>query len=74
MACVYSAFVAISVFTAYRVAMLLLTVGLRSPLAERMAAVRLHRDGIARWVPRVLKWIGILIWLSAADGLGRNSR
>ena len=69
LACVYSAFVGLSVFTANRVTMLLLTVGLRSPLAERIAAVRLHRDAICRWVPRALKWIGTLIWLSAVMDL-----
>lgn len=65
LACVYSAFVGLSVATFNRVAMLLLTVGLRSPKAESIAAVRLHRDGICRWVPRALKWAGALIWASA---------
>ncbi len=65
LACVYGAFVGLSVATFNRVAMLLLTVGLRSPRAESIAAVRLHRDGICRWVPRALKWAGALIWLSA---------
>lgn len=65
LACVYGAFVGLSVATFNRVAMLLLTVGLRSPRAESIATVRLHRDGICRWVPRALKWIGALIWLSA---------
>ncbi len=65
LACVYGAFVALSVATFNRAAMLLLTVGLRSPKAESMAAVRLHRDGICRWVPRALKWAGALIWGSA---------
>ena len=71
LACVYSAFVAVGVFTAVRVANLLLTIGLRSPMAERVAAVRLHREAIARWVPRVLQWIGVAIWvLSAIQLLG----
>ena len=65
LACVYSAFVGLSVATFNRVAMLLLTVGLRSPKAESIAAVRLHRDGICRWVPRALKWAGALIWASS---------
>jgi len=72
-ACVYSAFVAVSVFTALRVANLLLTIGLRSPMAERIAAVRLYREAIARWVPRVLQWIGDAIWvLSTIQLLGLN--
>ncbi len=63
---IYSTFVAISVFTAVRVFTILLTVGLRSPLAERFAAVRLHREAVARWAPRVLRWIGVFIWSTAA--------
>jgi small-conductance mechanosensitive channel len=71
LACIYGAFVAICVFTAVRVAILLLTVGLRSPQAERIAAVRMHREGIMRWVPRAFQWAGILIWsLAALDLLG----
>jgi len=71
LACIYSSFVGISVFTAVRVGTLLLTVGLRSPLAERVAVVRLHREGIVRWAPRALQWAGIAIWTFAAlDLLG----
>ena len=69
LACIYSAFIAISVITAFRVCDLLLTVGLRSPQAERFAAVRLHRAGILRWVPRVLKTAGIVIWVTATVDL-----
>jgi len=71
LAVVYGAFVAISVFTAVRVVTLLLTVALRSPQAERIAVVRLHREGIMRWVPRALQWTGIAIWsVAALDLLG----
>ncbi len=35
------------------------------PSAERLAVVRLHRAAIARWMPRVLQWAGVLIWLGA---------
>ena len=71
LAVVYGAFVAISVFTAVRVATRLLTVALRSPQAERIAAVRLHREGIMHWVPRAFQWTGIVIWsLAALDLLG----
>jgi len=69
LACIYSAFVAISIYTVYRVFTLLLTVGLRSPTAERLAIVRLHRAGITRWVPRVLKVLGVLIWLKGTFDL-----
>jgi small-conductance mechanosensitive channel len=65
LACIYSAFIAISVVTALRVCSLLFIVGLRSPLAERIAAVRLHRDDLVRWMPRVLKWSGITVWAIA---------
>ena len=63
LSCIYSGIIAISVLTALRVCSLLLTVGLRSPLAERIAAVRLHREGIVRWAPRGLKWTGIIVWV-----------
>ena len=66
---IYSTFVAISVLTAVRVAAILLTVGLRSPLAERFAVVRLHRESLARWVPKALIWTGVLIWSTAAIDL-----
>jgi potassium-dependent mechanosensitive channel len=63
---IYSSFVAISVFTAVQVMTILLAVGLRSPLAESVAVVRLHREGLARWVPKALIWTGVLIWGMAA--------
>jgi small-conductance mechanosensitive channel len=68
---IYSAFVAISILTAVRVFTILLTVGLRSPLAERFAAVRLHRKAVERWAPRVFRWIGVFLWsLTALQLLG----
>jgi potassium-dependent mechanosensitive channel len=69
LACIYGAFIAISVLTALRVCSLLFTVWLRSPLAERTAVVRLHREAIVRWLPRVLKWTGIAIWIVAVMAL-----
>ena len=69
LACLYSSFVAICVFTVWQVLSLLLTLGLRSPLAERVALVRVHRAGIERWVPRALKMIGALIWLRGTAAL-----
>jgi len=71
LACIYSTILGISVFTAWRVTTLLLTVGLRSPVAERLAIVRLHREGIVRWMPRALTLLGIFIWLGGTlDLLG----
>jgi small-conductance mechanosensitive channel len=65
MACVYSVFIALAVFTALRVFTLLFLAAVESPSAERLALVRLHRETIARWVPRVLQWAGFLVWLGA---------
>ena len=71
LACIYSTILGISVFTAWRVLTLLLTVGLRSPAAERIALVRLHRDGIVRWLPRGLTGLGVFIWVTGTlDLLG----
>lgn len=64
-ACVYSAFIALVVFTAHRVFALLFLAAIEAPSAEQLALVRLHREGIARWTPRVLQWAGILVWLGA---------
>ncbi|MGB7555574.1 MAG: mechanosensitive ion channel domain-containing protein [Candidatus Korobacteraceae bacterium] len=63
--CVYSTFIALAAFTALRVFTILLLAALEAPSAERLAMVRLHRAGIARWAPRVLQWAGILVWLGA---------
>jgi small-conductance mechanosensitive channel len=65
LACTYSTFVAIGAFTAVKALCLLFELGLRSPVAERLAVVRQHRASISIWVPRILKWLGVLIWLSA---------
>ena len=64
-AVLYSAFIAISAFTAYRVFSVLFVAGIESPVAERIAAVRLHRYPITRWVPRIVAWVGFFIWLTA---------
>ena len=39
------------------------------PAAERLALVRVHRVGLARWTPRIMQWTGILLWLGAVLGL-----
>ena len=65
LACTYSTFVAIGAFTTVKALSLLFEVGLRSPVAERLAVVRQHRGPLAVWVPRILKWLGVFIWLSA---------
>ncbi len=61
----FSTFIAISVFAGLRVFTLLLLEGIDAPPAQQLAMIRLHRDAIARWVPRILQWIGIFIWLTA---------
>lgn len=63
--CIYSAFIAVSVFTGFKVFKLLLVAGLRSPAAERLAIVRQHREGICRWLPRLLGGAGVLLWFWA---------
>ena len=66
---IYGIILGICVFTAWRVLVLFLAVGLRSPSAEKLAVVRLHRNGIARWAPRILAWAGVLIWCAGAFDL-----
>jgi small-conductance mechanosensitive channel len=63
-ACLYSSFVAISMYTGTRVYTILLKAALDLPQAERLAIARLHRDGLRRWVPRILATTAVLIWLS----------
>jgi small-conductance mechanosensitive channel len=68
---IYSAFIAINVFTGVRVFKLLLIVALQSNAAERLAMVRQHRDAILRWMPRILEWSGAVLWFMATvDVLG----
>jgi small-conductance mechanosensitive channel len=66
---IYGTILGICVFTAWRVLVLFLVVGLRSPSAEKLAVVRLHRNGITRWAPRILAWAGALIWCAGAFDL-----
>jgi small-conductance mechanosensitive channel len=61
--CIYSTFIAISVLTGVRVFTRLLLEGAERPEAQQLALVRLYHDGIVRWVPRILQWGGVLIWL-----------
>lgn len=63
-ACVYSSFVAISMYTGTRVYTTLLRAALDRPQAERLAVARLHREGLRRWIPRILSAIAVLIWIS----------
>ena len=65
----YSTFFALAIFTATRVFNLVLVAALSVPAAERLALVRLHRADIARWAPRIMQWIGVLLWLGAFLGL-----
>jgi len=64
-ASLYSAFIALSGFTAFRVFKVLFLAGMASPQAERIAAVRLHRAATTRWMPRIVAGIGVFIWLTA---------
>ncbi len=64
-ACIYSVFIALAVSTALRVFTLLFLAALDAPSAERLALVRLHRATLARWTPRLMQWVGILVWLGA---------
>ncbi len=71
LASIYSAFIAISVFTGVRVFKLLVLAALQTDAAERLAMVRQHRDLILRWMPRLMDWLGILLWfLATVDLLG----
>ncbi len=63
--CIYSTFIALAVFTAQRVFTILFVAAVEAPSAERLAVVRLHRAGICRWGPRVMKWVAIMVWLGA---------
>ncbi len=67
--CLYSTFIAICMLTVVRVFTLLLLQSLDRPGAQQLAAVRCHRDSIARWVPRILQWTGLLIWLRVTVNL-----
>lgn len=67
--CLFSAFIALCMLTLVRVFTLLLLEGIDRPGAQHLAAVRYHRDSIARWVPRTLQWAGVLIWLRVTLGL-----
>jgi potassium-dependent mechanosensitive channel len=62
-ACIYSTFIGLAVFAALRIFTLLFLAAIEAPSAERLAVVRLHRHGIARWIPRVMQWVGALIWI-----------
>ncbi len=61
--CLYSTFVAVSMMTGVHVFTRLLLEGIDTPAAQQLALVRSYHDGIVRWVPRVFKWCGVLVWL-----------
>ena len=67
--CLYSAFVAISMMTGVLVFTPLLLEGLETQAAQQLAAVRTHGDAIARWVPRLLRWTGFVVWLIVTANL-----
>ena len=64
-ASLYSAFIGLLATTAFRVFKVLFLAGIATPAAERIAAVRLHRFMLTRWVPRIVAWVGVFIWLTA---------
>ena len=65
LACIYSGFIGVNLYTGTRVYITLLKAGLSLPQAERLAVARLHRQELLRWVPRLLIWTAVTIWLSA---------
>ncbi len=71
LACIYSGFIGVSMYTGTRVYTTLLKAVLSLPQAERLAVVRLHRQGMLRWVPRILIVTAFLIWISATFDLLR---
>jgi small-conductance mechanosensitive channel len=70
-ACLYSSFVAIAMFTGVRVYTILLKAALSLPQAEHLAVARLHREALLRWLPRLLTAIAVLVWLSTTLDLLR---
>jgi potassium efflux system protein len=60
----YSTYLALVIFTAVRVATLLLAAILCIPRISQLAAVTNNRGGIQRWVSRILGLLGFLFWLS----------
>jgi potassium-dependent mechanosensitive channel len=60
--CLYSTFVAVSMMTGVHVFTRLLLEGIETPHAQQLALVRSYSDGVARWLPRVFKWCGTLVW------------
>jgi small-conductance mechanosensitive channel len=71
LACVLSAFIAVSMYTGTRVYTILLTACLELPQAQHLAIARLHRERLLRWTPRFFVIVAVLIWLSATLDLLR---
>jgi potassium efflux system protein len=67
--CLYSTFIAIAMLAGTRVFTRLVLEGVDRPGAQQIAAVRLYRDGIVRWVPRLLQWAALLMWLTVTINL-----
>jgi len=71
LACIYSAFIGVGIYTGTCVYTTLLRAAMHLPQTEHLAAARLHRQGLLRWVPRVLVAAGFLVWLAATLDLLR---
>lgn len=71
LACIFSAFIAITMYTGVQVYDRLLQAGLKLPQSDRLAVARLHRNALLRWVPRILNWTAVAVWLSATLDLLR---
>ncbi len=63
--CICSTFIAVGAVAGVRIFTLLLAEGVNHPQAERLAIIRLHRQAIVRWVPRLMQWGAFLLWLSS---------
>ena len=71
LACIFSGFIGVNLYTGTRVYITLLKAGLSLPQAERLSLARLHRQELLRWVPRILIWTAVAVWLSATLDLLR---
>jgi potassium efflux system protein len=67
--CLYSTFVAISMVAGVQVFRRLMLEALATDAAQQLAVVRCYGDAIARWLPRLLRWTALLVWLIVTGNL-----